>query len=97
MCDLFFAYTDPKPLKQKDSKLILNLFMADLPVFNTEDFNSIYDLFMGDISNKEKFANAFKKSISKKITKSSEHKNLSTKNSRLMCDLFFDYGVTPKM
>ena len=55
MCDLFFAYTDPKPLKQKDYKLILDLFMADLPVLNTKDFNSIYDLFMADITNKEKF------------------------------------------
>ena len=73
---------------------MVDLFMTDLPVFNTEDFNSIYDLFMGDISNKEKFANAFKKSITKKITKSSEHKNLSTKNASLLCDLFFDCGVT---
>ena len=52
MCDLFFAYTDSKPLKPIDSKLILDLFMLDSPVFNTEDFNSIYDLFMGDITNK---------------------------------------------
>ena len=36
MINLFFAYCDPKPMKLKDSKFILDLFMADIT--NKEKF-----------------------------------------------------------
>ena len=36
----------------RDTKLVMDLFMDKKPVFSTTDFNMVYDLFMGDQSNK---------------------------------------------
>ena len=36
----------------RDTKLMLDLFLNKTPVFNTSDFNMLYDLFMGTQPNK---------------------------------------------
>ncbi len=36
----------------RDTKLVVDLFLDKTPVFSTSDFNMVYDLFMGDQSNK---------------------------------------------
>ena len=35
-----------------DTKLMLDLFLNKTPVFNTSDFNMVYELFMGYPPNK---------------------------------------------
>ena len=34
-------------LSVRDTKIVLDLFLNETPVFNTSDFNMLYDLFMG--------------------------------------------------
>ena len=36
----------------RDTKLVLDLFLNKTPVFNTSDFNMLYDLFMETQPNK---------------------------------------------
>jgi hypothetical protein len=36
----------------RDTKIIVDLFLNKTPVFNTSDFNMLYDLFMGAQPNK---------------------------------------------
>ena len=62
MCDLLFAYIDPKPLKLKDSQLLLDLFLLDAIVFNTDEFNTIFDLFMSPPEQKKSTVN-FKRGV----------------------------------
>lgn len=49
MCDLFFAIIDPKPMKQKDFKLLIDLFFftastEPLPL-KIKDANMMIELF----------------------------------------------------
>jgi hypothetical protein len=39
-------------INARDTKLIVDLFLDKTPVLSTTDFNLVYDLFMGDQSNK---------------------------------------------
>ena len=51
-CDLFFGPGKMPKMSVRDTKLMLDLFLNKTPVFNTSDFNMLYDLFMGTQPNK---------------------------------------------
>ena len=77
----------------RDTKLVLELFLDKTPVFNTFDFNMVYDLFMGYPPNKVLGAMKAKlKNVVKPLLKVSHPKNMI-----LMCDLFFGPGKIPKL
>jgi hypothetical protein len=51
-CDLFFGPGKMPKMSVSDTKLMLDLFLNKTPVFNTSDFNMVYELFMGYPPNK---------------------------------------------
>jgi len=44
--DLFLGYGEKPKMQAKDTKLMCDLFLDKTAVFNTSDFNMLYDLFM---------------------------------------------------
>lgn len=45
--DLYFNYGPKKELGTKDTKLMIELFLLDVAVLTTVDFNMVYDIFLG--------------------------------------------------
>ena len=50
--DLFLGYGEKPKMQAKDTKLMCDLFLDKTAVFNTSDFNMVYELFMGYPPNK---------------------------------------------
>jgi len=46
-CDLFFGPGKMQKMSVRDTKVVLDLFLDNKPVFKTTDFNMLYDLFLG--------------------------------------------------
>jgi hypothetical protein len=45
-CDLFFGPGKMQKMSVRDTKVVLDLFLDNKPVFKTTDFNMLYDLFL---------------------------------------------------
>jgi hypothetical protein len=47
VCNLFFEYQEPKPLKTNWAIMLTDLFFSDYATLASVDFKTLFDLFMG--------------------------------------------------